>query len=627
MPNDDLTLLREYVAQHSEPAFAALVSRHVNLVHSVAMRQVNNPHLAEEITQAVFIILARKADDISDKTILPGWLCRTTRYVSARALRTQIRRQQREQEAHMQSLLNEPDTATWTHIAPLLDGAMEQLGQKDHDALVLRFFQNKNFSEVGAALGASEDAAKMRVNRALEKLRKFFTKRGVAISSAAITGAISANSVQAAPVALAKTVTVIAVAKGAAAGGSTLILVKGALKAMTWAKLKFACGFGAAVLLAGSAITVVVEDKNSRQPDPVVLLKKVAAAREKIESGEMDFIVAQHDFKWNIQTNYSLLKVSFDGEKRRFEQLQRESALTSMAPDAEKIVEAKRIELNGDNDALAQMGLIKFEDAHRRTIYDGKVITQFDGRTATSIRDPNGGISAYLFDPRTFGLADNLSLGSPIEDFFGYQTAQSVALVGKEMVGNITAWHIRVQVAADWRYEFWIDVNHPTHVVKEESPNVGTTILARFGELNSNDPIPLEVNSSAHYGGDPRPWETRMIRRDTRYNVPIDPKAFTFAGLGMPVGTDIVDYRISRSIGYWNGTNLSKHFPRNAPRRPDNEVSTMENNPESLSGVKTDGSFLDERKLIRMRVEFGFGVIAMVVVAILAIKKLRAKKC
>ncbi len=108
MLNDDLTLLREYSRNHSEPAFAALVSRHVNLVYSVALRQVREPILAEEITQAVFIILARKADALGDQTILPGWLCRTARYVSARALRTQCRRRQREQEAHMQSLVNEP---------------------------------------------------------------------------------------------------------------------------------------------------------------------------------------------------------------------------------------------------------------------------------------------------------------------------------------------------------------------------------------------------------------------------------------------------------------------------------------------------------------------------------------
>ncbi|HEY5042694.1 MAG TPA: sigma-70 family RNA polymerase sigma factor [Verrucomicrobiae bacterium] len=263
MPNDDLTLLREYARRNSEEAFAALVTRHVNLVYSVALRQVREPHLAEEITQAVFIILARKAGSLGDKTILSGWLCRTARYAGANALTIQRRRQHREQEAFMQSQLeqsqndlsrrSETEAETWRQIAPLLDGALEKLGKKDHDALVLRFFENKNFAEVGVALGASEDAAKMRVSRALEKLRKFFTKRGVTLSSVAIAGMISAHSVQAAPVTLAKSVTAVAIAKGAAASGSTLTLIKGALKIMAWTKAKTAVAVAAGVLLFGGA--------------------------------------------------------------------------------------------------------------------------------------------------------------------------------------------------------------------------------------------------------------------------------------------------------------------------------------------------------------------------------------
>src|SRR5258706_1948502 len=109
MKNDDPTLLREYALLNSEEAFAKLISRYVNLVYSVALRQVGDAHLAEEITQAVFIILARKADSLGDKTILPGWLCRTARYASANALTIQRRRQRREQEAHMQSILYEAE--------------------------------------------------------------------------------------------------------------------------------------------------------------------------------------------------------------------------------------------------------------------------------------------------------------------------------------------------------------------------------------------------------------------------------------------------------------------------------------------------------------------------------------
>jgi uncharacterized protein (TIGR03435 family) len=274
--NDDIALLREYARHHSEEAFATLVSRYVNLVYSVALRSVRNEDLAEEITQAVFIILARKAGSLGDKTILSGWLCRTARYTSANALTIQRRRQRREQEAYMQSQFEQPDPSsqsgtaadeTWTQIAPLLDRAMDKLGQKDHDALVLRFFEGRNFREVAAALGASEDAAKARVGRALEKLHRFFSRRGIASTTAILAGEMAVHSIQVAPAALAKSVTAVAVAKGAAASASTLTLIKGALQIMAWTKAKTIIVMGAAVLFATGTTVVVVEKVGSHGVD------------------------------------------------------------------------------------------------------------------------------------------------------------------------------------------------------------------------------------------------------------------------------------------------------------------------------------------------------------------------
>jgi RNA polymerase sigma factor (sigma-70 family) len=273
MADDDMELVRQYAASQSESAFEAIVSRYTNLVYSAAFRRTGNSQLAEEITQAVFVILAQKAATLTQKTVLPGWLYRTACYVSGHAIKQELRRQRREQEAYMQSLPNEAEPEVWSQITPLLEEAMMRLGQAERDALVLRFFQGQTFKEVGAALGTNEAATKMRVARALEKLRVYFSRSGVHSTAQTIAGAISANAVLVAPGTLAKTTTSVALAKGATASISTSTLIKGALKIMAWTKMKTAIATGIVLLLVTGTTTLVVVERQPHRPAGSALIK------------------------------------------------------------------------------------------------------------------------------------------------------------------------------------------------------------------------------------------------------------------------------------------------------------------------------------------------------------------
>ena len=305
-----MELLRQYADRNSDEAFAALVARHVNLVYAAALRKTGNADAAGEITQAVFIILAQKAGRLSQRTILSGWLYQTTRLTAANFLRTEIRRVRREQEAYMQSLANETEPELWPQMAPLLEDAMGQLGEKDRNAIALRFFEGKSFQEIGAAFGASENAAKKRVAHALEKLHRYFSKHGVSSTTAVIAGAISVNSAHAAPVGLAAAITATVV-KGPAVAASTLALVKGTIKVMTWMKLKIALGFTAALLLAGGAMTVALSSDTSADPAPSVFQFRLVLNAPSAKADPMTVVQPDADAK-TAKTLYVQKKVLLD---------------------------------------------------------------------------------------------------------------------------------------------------------------------------------------------------------------------------------------------------------------------------------------------------------------------------
>jgi RNA polymerase sigma factor (sigma-70 family) len=266
MPDiSDMDLVREYAASHSESAFAELVQRHINLAYSVALRFTGNSPDAEDVTQAVFIILAKKAASLRAGTIFTGWIYETTRLAAMQFLRNRTRRHRHEQEAHMQSTVeNSNADEVWAQLAPLLEEAMSRLNENERTLLALRYFENKNGSETAALLGIQEWAAHKRTARALEKLRRYFSRRGVDSTTTVIAGAISANSIQVAPLTLAKSVTAAALAKTATAS-STLILAKATLIAMKTKTLVTAITVAVAIVGVGGYL---VYQSRATRPSP-----------------------------------------------------------------------------------------------------------------------------------------------------------------------------------------------------------------------------------------------------------------------------------------------------------------------------------------------------------------------
>ena len=260
--SEDAALLREYAEGGSEEAFRALVERHSGMVHGAALRIAGREDLAEEITQAVFIILARKAARLRRSTVLPGWLYQTARFVALEALRGERRRLDRTERMTTQA---NDGASVWEQIVPQLDEALGRLGQTDRDAVVLRFLEQRSFAEVAAALRTTEGAAKMRVTRALEKLRAALAQCGVAVPAAALLAALSAHGATTAPNALAASVTVSAMAQSGAEP-SIPGLVKGALTLMAWNKAKVGAATIVVVLLLSGGGVALWKTRTPRAP-------------------------------------------------------------------------------------------------------------------------------------------------------------------------------------------------------------------------------------------------------------------------------------------------------------------------------------------------------------------------
>jgi len=277
---DDSELLRRYLRDRSEAAFAELVQRHVNLVYSGALRRLGgNADLARDVAQQVFIALASQAATLVTRPILAGWLHTTTRNQALLVVRTERRRHQREQEAHAMNESNQTDpaaSADWQRLRPVLDEALDELDESDREAVLLRFFEGHSFGELGRRLGLAENTARMRVERALDRMQAQLARRGVTSTVGALALVLGSEAAITVPAGLASTLTGVALpaalATSGVAGGLTFLAF------MNTAKIISGAATVAAVVATGVAINQAAESRQLRTQLDAVRQEQSAAA-------------------------------------------------------------------------------------------------------------------------------------------------------------------------------------------------------------------------------------------------------------------------------------------------------------------------------------------------------------
>jgi RNA polymerase sigma factor (sigma-70 family) len=260
---DDSSLLKAYVAGDGS-AFVEIVRRHGGLVYSAALRQTRDVHLAQDVTQAVFMLLSKKARGLGAFVILSAWLYRAACYAARDVMKKERRRRLHEKRASVSetSWTASGTDEVWVEMGPLLDDAMRVLREKDRTAVLLRFFEGRSLREVGAATGTSEAAAGQRVSRAIERLRRFFIARGITASVAAIELSIARYAISPMPANLDLAVTT------QAAGANALItsIAKGASHMIFWSKIKLPAVVTAIIILAIAAPMIVLQARGQSPP-------------------------------------------------------------------------------------------------------------------------------------------------------------------------------------------------------------------------------------------------------------------------------------------------------------------------------------------------------------------------
>jgi RNA polymerase sigma factor (sigma-70 family) len=613
-------LLAEFRATRAEKAFSELVRRYTNLVYSIARRRVADMTLAQEVSQIVFIRLAKVPPKLASEGQLLGWLHRTTVHASIDLWRSETRRRVREQHAvAMQT--NPTEEVTWNEMSPVLDEALNDLDDSDRHVILLRFFEQKTMADLGRIFEVSEDAAKMRVSRAIGRLRTRISGLGATCSATLLGALLYERSVEAAPSSLAITLAAIRIATPAGFAGG-LISLWSAVSGASGAKLASVTLVAAIAVGATALLLLHTTTRNSRvstssdlaqkgalnsalfasassdtngvsdsaNPDPAKLLQGVIRARQRIASGVIDFeIFTFGSVTRGDDTNRFQLKIQFEDGRLLGEIFKPEFAYVTPipgGPEAEEI--AKRADQMPREQAMRE-GLIDVHQTHSVVFYDGQAETWYRESQSSAYIDEPGRSADHIFDPRCVGLNTVLSVEDTLDRSLAFfKRATNVTLIGTEFVESNPAWHIQLRFNFDYDYScnFWIDTLHPTRALKMEEnlPRDHRVTLCRYSDANVKDPLPTEVSIITH-----RPnwrFEERIVRHASQYNATINPACWTLDGLHMKVGTPVSDYRNHRILGYWTGAGLSQFPPskdKSEPAAPNRAelLTLLENEPAS----------------------------------------------
>ncbi len=299
-------------------------------------------------------------------------------------------------------------------------------------------------------------------------------------------------------------------------------------------------------------------------PDPVALLRGVEASRAKIKSGRMEMTAVLVDLQSpkSAETRF-LLRTTFNDVGRRMDQFSRALFIDGATPAIAEANGNKLRAMGKDREAFVRLGLGHWKETHVRSAHDGAQFMQYAEDLGARVKDPSEGSGDFIFDPRILGICGDYLMTHTVAGDLGYRGAKAISLVGSEEIDGHPTWRVRVVDKHEREDHFWIDEAADFAVRRHENVNPYTkvAIASHYDEDRGTTPgLPNWVEVREERSG--RPFQLLTLTVDkSEYNVPVDPGQWTLAGLGMPIGQMVIDERIHRSLGHFDGQKLTPSLP------------------------------------------------------------------